>query len=997
MTRGVMIVGMHRSGTSAVTRVVNLLGVPLGQADDVYSAKDNPSGHWESRQLCALDNVILNVFGGFDIAMPPMPHTWLQSRRAARLRPVMRATFNNVYQGERWLWKDPRLCLTLPLWRQVLTDFCVVFVVRDAGQVVRSLHRREGFPRFYCYALWEEHNRRAVAALTGLPVVRVDFDSMLEDPPSQVKLLAEGLSAVGVQLNDEIGTAAASLHRSAGPDGPDDPGPGHRLATALKSGPSVSQVFRPPPLPAQPWWVRPTLRAAHLSLRTRERWTNWTNSARHLSMTARHGKRPTHNDELTAPERHQASTHAQRGMFTRDFVYMGASALQLILAALMTPVLTRSVSVSQFGQLALTMTMAQLLGPMFSFGLPFAAQKVFAGEDGDRRSRGVLAISAALAAGALLVGVLAAPAWGPAVGLNQVLYASLAAVWAACFALTLTSLAILRSRQRLTMVIFVAAVQSLGAQSTGVLFLYMWSHTVTSYLCGLILGQGIAASAGLLAVRPDWSALAAIRRYGRAFHFGLPMVPQQLSGIILYAGDRIVVRHLLGSAAVGRYAVAYNVGNLGCVLLIFVNQAWMPRIYAVADRVARSRLLASSRDTMNLLLIPVVCGLSAGAPLVLRLWAPKSFHPAELTPIVAIIAICAFPYGQFLSNLRALMSEGRTGRAAVTTLVAASTNIGLNLALVPFLRITGSAIATALSFPLLAWLSRPPASSALQVPGASRLLRILIGGAVAVTLAIGALPISSVWLVFRLVLSAGALLAFALMLRRAVAGFETSSRLVTPVVVRERHGTSRLGSDSAAALDQPQQPLAGERHPHDGGRWFRNAVELQQAKAVGDRLICRLPRRDAHWIEVVQCPRRRVGQSQRCGSAEDGAVVVSLCLLLRCWVNRGAVGAVAGFADEERTGSRKRLDLTQHGVGTAWWTVVVVVPEGRGRIPELTGQQCESLRRHARGRHRLHCAWHDVGEIRKHPGHPGHSGTIPRIDFIVQFHDLDTRIVSIAR
>jgi hypothetical protein len=268
-----MVVGMHRSGTSAVTRLVNLLGVPLGRADDLYSAEDNPSGHWESRQLCDLDNMILRVFGGFDFAMPPMPRSWLQSRRASEIRTVMRATFDHVYQGERWLWKDPRLCLTLPLWRQVLSDFCVVFVVRDAGPVVRSLHRREGFPLFYCYALWDDYNRRAVAALSGLPVVTVDFDSMLEDPLHRVKLLSEGLSCVGVQLNDEIGSAAASLHSSAGPNRSANTGLGQRLATALKSGPNVSQSFWPPPLPGQPWWVRPTLRAGSSWRRIRERRT----------------------------------------------------------------------------------------------------------------------------------------------------------------------------------------------------------------------------------------------------------------------------------------------------------------------------------------------------------------------------------------------------------------------------------------------------------------------------------------------------------------------------------------------------------------------------------------------------------------------------------------------------------------------------------------------------------------------------------------------------
>ena len=491
---------------------------------------------------------------------------------------------------------------------------------------------------------------------------------------------------------------------------------------------------------------------------------------------------------LTAPPDHPAATNALRAMFTRDFIYLGVSVLQVVLVALVTPILTRRVGVGQYGQLTLAIVVAQVLGVTLNLGLPFAAQKVFAGEDGDRRSRGVLAISAVFTVAASLVIVLAAPAWGPAVGLNRVVDARLAAVWAGCFALTMTSLATLRSGDRLRMAIFVAALQSMGAQAVGVLLLYWWTPTVTNYLCGLIIGQGAAALVGLLTLRPAWSALAAIRRYGATFLFGLPMVPQQLSGYILGLGDRVVIRHVLGSAAVGRYSVAYNVGSLGFILLVLVGWVWMPRIYAVADRVARSRLLASSRDMMDLLFIPVVCGLAAGAPLVLGVWVPKSFHPAELTPIVAIVAICTFPFGQFQANLRALMSEGRTGRAAVATLVAAAVNIGLNVVMVPFLGITGSAIATALSYALCARLTRPPVSSGLQVPRASVLLRTLIGGAVVVTLAIGVLPTSPVWLAIRLAIGAGALFAFALLLRRAMAGFEISPRLVTPVVLARSVG-----------------------------------------------------------------------------------------------------------------------------------------------------------------------------------------------------------------
>lgn len=268
-----MVTGMHRSGTSAVTRVINLLGVPLGRPDDIYAAQDNPAGHWESRQLCALNDVILRVFGGFHMGMPPMPRSWLESRRAEQLRAVMRATFDDVYRGDRWLWKDPRTCLTLPLWRQVLDDFCAVFVIRDPGPVMRSLHRREdrSYPLRYCYALWEDYNRRAIAGLSGLPVVTVDFDSMLEDPLHHVKLLSEGLSAVGVQLNGDISAAASSVHRPARPGRPASLQPGLRLAAALKGAPMVSQAFEPPAVPDQPWWVRPVIRSGCSWLKLVER------------------------------------------------------------------------------------------------------------------------------------------------------------------------------------------------------------------------------------------------------------------------------------------------------------------------------------------------------------------------------------------------------------------------------------------------------------------------------------------------------------------------------------------------------------------------------------------------------------------------------------------------------------------------------------------------------------------------------------------------------
>ena len=73
--------------------------------------------------------------------------------------------------------------------------------------------------------------RRAVSALSGLPVVTVDFDSMPEDPLRQVKLLAEGLSAVGVELDGDIESATASHQRPIGSNRQARPGLGRQRWT----------------------------------------------------------------------------------------------------------------------------------------------------------------------------------------------------------------------------------------------------------------------------------------------------------------------------------------------------------------------------------------------------------------------------------------------------------------------------------------------------------------------------------------------------------------------------------------------------------------------------------------------------------------------------------------------------------------------------------------------------------------------------------------------
>lgn len=272
---GVIVLGMHRSGTSAVTRVVNLLGVPLGRADDIYSAPDNPSGHWESMDLCRVNDTILRVFDGFDMAPPSFSEDWVSTRRADRMTPGMVSVFRSVYTSDRWVWKDPRLCLTLPLWRRLLSRLCVVFVLRDPVPVASSLKRRDGYPEIYGRALWDYYTRSALAAMRGLPVAIVSYEELTAEPITSIRALYESLSSFGLEVDGaNISEAARSIRTTV-----------NSKACSRHAGSAQSLLYSQlssmdrgqdcfdlpdPRVLRGPAWVKPLLAAGRLRIRLDE-------------------------------------------------------------------------------------------------------------------------------------------------------------------------------------------------------------------------------------------------------------------------------------------------------------------------------------------------------------------------------------------------------------------------------------------------------------------------------------------------------------------------------------------------------------------------------------------------------------------------------------------------------------------------------------------------------------------------------------------------------
>jgi hypothetical protein len=199
----VAVLGMHRSGTSAVTELLGLAGLVSADPDGLYEPGGaNPHGSQESRVLTTFNEGLLRTLGGSWHAPPTLPPGWDASSELDHLRAQAAEHFAAQMPSRSWVWKDPRLCLVLPFWERVLTEQPVIVLVRRHPQdVAKSLSRRNSFPVSLGLALWERYLRTALAVCRGHRVLAVSYDRVLDDPLAVVDQTRTVLAGFGVQLD----------------------------------------------------------------------------------------------------------------------------------------------------------------------------------------------------------------------------------------------------------------------------------------------------------------------------------------------------------------------------------------------------------------------------------------------------------------------------------------------------------------------------------------------------------------------------------------------------------------------------------------------------------------------------------------------------------------------------------------------------------------------------------------------------------------------------
>jgi hypothetical protein len=217
--RAVLVLGMHRSGTSAVTAALQALGVYLGDRT-MQGNEFNPKGFYEDIDLAAVNNRLLADAGrAWDsFLLPDFRAEYAESyvRELKSARDIVSSRFGG---HPLWAFKDPRTSRLLSFWLDVLrTEGCqpvLVATLRHPGSVADSLGARDRMPRVKALALWLFHQAESLDAVTRLGGVVVDYDDLIADPETALVSLAKFLG-VAIRHDSEDVQAFANAFLSPG-------------------------------------------------------------------------------------------------------------------------------------------------------------------------------------------------------------------------------------------------------------------------------------------------------------------------------------------------------------------------------------------------------------------------------------------------------------------------------------------------------------------------------------------------------------------------------------------------------------------------------------------------------------------------------------------------------------------------------------------------------------------------------------------------------------
>lgn len=204
--RAVVILGMHRSGTSALAGTLHHLGVEFGR-DLIGASPSNPKGHFEMTAAVHMNDHLLRRVFGTRWKLPfQLPLDWPSRVDIAGLAKTYEITLPTA---PLFGLKDPRMCRLVPIWRSFLEMETTlpprfVLMLRRPEEVAHSLNKRDGIEVKDGLRLWREHVAASEQTTRDAERLILTYEQLLADPLSTVDALTRFLEIPPPRSPDEI-------------------------------------------------------------------------------------------------------------------------------------------------------------------------------------------------------------------------------------------------------------------------------------------------------------------------------------------------------------------------------------------------------------------------------------------------------------------------------------------------------------------------------------------------------------------------------------------------------------------------------------------------------------------------------------------------------------------------------------------------------------------------------------------------------------------------
>ncbi|QRG05341.1 sulfotransferase family protein [Xanthobacter dioxanivorans] len=183
--RAVLVLGMHRSGTSALTRIINLMGFSAPKTL-MAATEANEAGFWESEVFMDLDERILKACGHKWSSRKAMAADLVDVAQRRGLTGEVRRAIAEEYGGAPAIvLKDPRISRLMGIYRPVLEEagyrISPVLALRNPVEVAASVTKRDGFSAAKGLGIWLRYTLDAERATRGQPRTVIAFDELMAD------------------------------------------------------------------------------------------------------------------------------------------------------------------------------------------------------------------------------------------------------------------------------------------------------------------------------------------------------------------------------------------------------------------------------------------------------------------------------------------------------------------------------------------------------------------------------------------------------------------------------------------------------------------------------------------------------------------------------------------------------------------------------------------------------------------------------------------------